>query len=118
MAVKNKIAHGIGWLLVILIWLLSLLPLSVPTTAVEGGDKIGHFVAYAVMTYWFLHLYPKTWLVIWAFIVMGVMIEVLQGLTTFRFFEWADILANGLGVVVAWFVFGGLKVHIKILCSR
>jgi VanZ family protein len=33
---------------------------------------------------------------------MGVTIEFLQGLTPYRFFEWADALANAAGVIIGW----------------
>ena len=36
------------------------------------------------------------------FIAMGVVIEILQGQTTYRLFEFGDITANILGVLFAW----------------
>ncbi|MNJ74215.1 VanZ like family protein [compost metagenome] len=30
----------------------------------------------------------------------GVLIELLQGLTGYRFAEWADLLADGLGIAL------------------
>ena len=38
------------------------------------------------------------------FISMGALIECLQGLTTYRSFEWLDIVADALGVTIAWVV--------------
>ena len=33
---------------------------------------------------------------------MGVLIECLQGLTSYRSFEWMDMLANTIGVLCGW----------------
>ena len=35
---------------------------------------------------------------------MGALIECLQGLTDYRSFEWLDMLADAVGVTLAWMV--------------
>jgi glycopeptide antibiotics resistance protein len=37
-----------------------------------------------------------------AFVVMGVGIEILQGMGGFRYFEYTDMLANSTGVLIGW----------------
>ena len=91
----------IGWGMVVGAAVLSLIPLSIDMR--EGGDKIGHFVAYAGLTFWFGMLYagPRRRLAIaLAFTLMGVAIEFLQGLTDYRSFEVADIVADAVGTVI------------------
>ena len=91
----------IGWGMVVGATVLSLIPLSIDMR--EGGDKIGHFVAYAGLTFWFGMLYagPRRRLAIaLAFTLMGVAIEFLQGLTDYRSFEVADIVADAVGTVI------------------
>ena len=69
---------------------------------IDFFDKISHFIAYAVMMGWFIQLYSifrtrMSYAV--GFIVMGVVIEILQGMGPARMFEYADMLANSLGVL-------------------
>lgn len=92
-----------GWLLIALVVYVSLIP-ALPPIDITAGDKVAHVLAYATLTLWFLQLYPAdrpTMLVI-DFIVMGIALEFLQGLTASRSFEYADIAANTGGVVLGW----------------
>ena len=88
------------------IWVLSLMPI---TQTIPGGDKLHHLLAYAgLMVMWRLAAPQATVrtqvkLAI-LFMLMGVAIEFAQGLTPYRFFEWADALANATGVCVGWVV--------------
>lgn len=98
----------IGWLLVLTMCYLSLIP-KPPNFNIEftNSDKIGHFSAYFVLMFWFSQLYKtsKTRLLyILFFILMGATLEVLQGLSSARTFEYADMLANTLGAGLAWFI--------------
>jgi VanZ family protein len=87
------------------IWVLSLMPLN--QTAVPGGDKLHHLLAYAgLMLVWRLatpHTTVRTQIKLAIlFMLMGLAIEFAQGLTPYRFFEWADALANAIGVLAGW----------------
>ncbi|MBA4382695.1 MAG: hypothetical protein C0406_09035, partial [Sideroxydans sp.] len=44
---------------------------------------------------------PRVYLMA-AFVVMGVGIEILQGLSGYRYFEYADMLANTTGVLIGF----------------
>jgi VanZ family protein len=89
------------------ICVLSLIPLNQP--AIPGGDKLHHLLAYAgLMLIWrlatpqaTLHTHIRLAIL---FMLMGVAIEFAQGLTPYRFFEWADALANASGVCLGWAV--------------
>ena len=80
----------------------------------SGGlptDKIGHFGAYAVLSFLFLRSLRSEGrisvfaiaLALAASTLYGVLLEMLQG-TFFphRQFEWEDILANSLGVLAGF----------------
>ncbi|MEI6738396.1 MAG: VanZ family protein [Pseudomonadota bacterium] len=94
-----------GFAIILLIWVLSLVPLNQIT--IPGGDKLHHLIAYSsLMMVWVLATPRRTamqhfWMAL-AFMAMGLAIECAQGLTTYRFFEWADALANSLGVLLGW----------------
>ncbi len=92
----------LGGLLIALIWYLSLIP-DPPDIGINNGDKIEHFLAYGLLMGWFAQIYiqqkPRLWLVL-GFILMGVLLEVLQGMTGFRNYSYADMAANGTGVFI------------------
>ncbi len=92
----------IGWCLIGGVILLSIMP-SPPD--VGGSDKLHHFIAYAALMGWFGQLYHQTrsrilWFV--GFVVMGITLEVIQGLGGMRYFEYADMAANTTGVLIGW----------------
>lgn len=90
-----------GFLYIVLISYLSLIPEPVRVVGFGHADKIGHFSAYLLMMFWFVQIYSTKDLLDFlavAFILTGVFIEYLQLLTGFRSFEYADMLANAAGV--------------------
>ena len=92
----------LGWLLIALIVFLSLWS-KPPELGIEQGDKFAHVIAYATLMLWFANIYPKKSDRIWlslAFFAMGICLELLQGVSEFRRFSYADILANGFGVLL------------------
>jgi VanZ family protein len=93
-----------AWLLVGCIVYLSLarLPENLPSPA---GDKTAHVAAYALMMFCFMQIYRvRTYrlLIGIGLVLLGVTLEILQGYTGYRALEYADMLANTLGVVVGW----------------
>jgi glycopeptide antibiotics resistance protein len=71
----------------------------------QGRDKIVHFVAYGSMSFWFAMLFEgrvRQIGIALAFAAMGVGIEFLQGLTDYRTFEVADMVANATGAALGW----------------
>ncbi len=87
------------------VWVVSLLPLQ--QTLGSGSDKLHHLLAYAgLMIAWRLaipsHQPRRQLMMAIALIGMGLAIEFAQGLTPYRYFEWADAFANALGVLVGW----------------
>ena len=93
----------LGWSLVAAVVVLSLVPLPVDLSG--GRDKVGHFVSYGGLTFWFGMLYAgraRQLGIALAFSAMGVAIEFLQLLTSYRSFEVADMIANAIGTGIGW----------------
>lgn len=94
-----------GWLLVSLIVYLSLTPHPPEPMSFPNADKLEHGFAYASLSLWFCQIYltsRQRAVVVIALIAMGVVIEFLQGWSGYRFFEYADMLANSTGVVLGY----------------
>lgn len=88
----------LGWGMVFSVVVLSLIPLDIDLS--HGRDKFAHFLAYGSMSYWFGMLFSgrvRQLCIAIAFAAMGVGIEFLQGLTDYRTFEVADMVANATG---------------------
>jgi VanZ family protein len=93
----------LGWGMVVSVVILSLIPVDADLG--EGRDKVVHFAAYGSMTFWFAMLSGgrvRQLGVALAFAAMGVAIEFLQGLTDYRSFEVADMVANAIGAALGW----------------
>ncbi|MDX2220105.1 MAG: VanZ family protein [Burkholderiales bacterium] len=88
-----------GVLIVAAIWIGSLMPAP---PRMPGGDKIHHFAAYALCSFFWCalatRLRDKVMCVI-GVALMGVLIEFLQGVSGLRHFESADMIANALGAL-------------------
>jgi len=94
----------IGWLLITLIVVGSLLP-HVPTFGVGVSDKVQHFGGYFLLMSWFSGLYERRqhWILALVFFLMGCAIEILQGtFTDTRDMDVRDALANGTGILAAF----------------
>jgi VanZ family protein len=71
----------------------------------EQSDKLGHFAAYGLLMFCFCQLYLKRRArILYAagFIAMGVTLEFIQGMTSYRTFEVLDMAANTIGVSLGW----------------
>jgi uncharacterized protein YfiM (DUF2279 family) len=93
----------LGWGMVLSVFVLSLIPIDVDLG--EGSDKIEHFIAYASLSFWFgmLHVRRSRQLgFALGFIGMGVVIEFLQGMTDYRDFEVADMVADAIGAFIGF----------------
>jgi VanZ family protein len=94
-----------GGLLVALVVYLSLTPHPPVVMTFNESDKLEHCMAYAALSLWFCQIYVQTRQrvkVAVALIAMGITIEILQGLSGYRFFEYADMLANSVGVLAGF----------------
>ena len=94
----------IGSALILLVIVVSLIPDPPNPGDFKGSDKIGHFSAYAFMMLWFAQIYVRNRIrgaIGLAFIILGIVLECLQGLSGYRTFEYADMGANTSGVLFA-----------------
>ena len=95
----------LGWLWIATVFYLSLIPHPPKPISFDGVDKLEHFIAYGGLMLWFCqgYLERKTRIRLFmALVVMGVGIEFLQGWGGYRVFEYADMLANTIGVLIGW----------------
>ena len=101
----RRLWSWLGWLMVVSVLVLSLMPLSVDLS--EGRDKVSHFVAYGSLMFWFGMLFPG-WrnqvISALGFVAMGIAVEYLQRMTGYRSFDVADMVANAIGVTIGWVV--------------
>ncbi len=69
------------------------------------ADKLYHGFAYAVLMGWWLQLYTNRRMrlgLVLLFIAMGACIELMQSFHPMRYFDLKDMLANAIGVLIAW----------------
>ena len=93
-----KLWYLLGVLMMLFVAAVSLMPV----TGVGASDKLLHIVTYFVLGGWFGLLAPSRMALIWSAIglmLFGILLELLQGLTGYRYAEWGDVLANGSGIL-------------------
>ena len=103
MSIK-KIWLSIGFVWVAIVFYLSLGHVSGPIDIV-GIDKLYHLITYGFLSLWFLQVSKKNSYIsatITLLIFMGVLLEFLQGMTPHRMFEYHDMIANSIGVIIGW----------------
>jgi VanZ family protein len=109
--VRRAFGLALGWLLIAAVIWLSLTP-SPPKLEVAYGDKLGHFAAYGALMVWFCQFYGgrRARLVCAVgFIGMGIGLEFIQRMTGYRDFEWLDMVADAVGVLLGWAAAGLLR---------
>ncbi len=90
------------WSCAIVVLVLALIPPShyIPSTP---WDKLNHAMAFAVLAILGLQSYrTRIAVVLGSLLAYGGLIELLQGLTSFRNAEWGDWLADAVGLVLGW----------------
>ena len=109
-----------GWLLVVLVVCLSLMPHPPEPLSFKNADKLEHVFSYAMLALWFCQLYRSVKLraaVVIALVGLGVALEFVQGWTGYRMFDVLDMLANSVGVMLGWLLvltpLGNLFVYIE-----
>lgn len=101
----HKLWLLIGYALVTLVIYLSVTSTPpLPDIEIPYFDKMGHLLAYFAMMGWFAQLYhTKKQRIIYAllFIALGIAMEFVQSFDPARMAEFADMVANTLGVLIA-----------------
>ena len=117
---KANIMLLISITLTLFILFLSLIRVDdLPDLKVKEMDKYYHSFAYFTLTFsWlsFFQIKNKTlnkkflFLIIIALTIFGIVIEVLQRyLTNYRLFDYQDMIANTIGVLIASSLFLGIR---------
>lgn len=96
------------------IW-FSLIPIEYIPSGTRISDSILHFVGYAVLGFLSVAsgLRPRTGFTV--VFIFGIVLELIQGLFGYRYFEIKDIVINGLGAVVGVGI--GYLVAVKLLTT-
>jgi hypothetical protein len=95
----------VGWMGVLGVIYLSLIPHPPTLTDYPNEDKIGHVLCYAVLMLWFAQIHPITRqrrLNAMGLLALGIGLEVVQGAMGSRTFSFADMGADTVGVAVGW----------------
>ena len=96
-----------GWVwafgvVALLVMVLSVMP-TVPHMPTTGWDKANHLLAFAVLAWLGCKAFPRrTATVLLGLLAYGALIEVLQSFTPYRYAEWNDVWADGLGLLAGW----------------
>ncbi len=115
---KPKVLRLIGWMMVFLVIIFSLVRLPQASNPIAGTDKLLHFTCYFFLTYWFLHVYLKqTVRIVLGLAAMGTLLELFQSLTGYRFMEWLDMVMNLIGVFTAVLLFFKSNIRVKYLVA-
>lgn len=97
-----------GWVLCIVLSLIHPPQIGVE---VPDGDKIGHFLAYALLSAWSVLIFetPRSrWLAALSLVLLGIAMELAQGaLTSDRMLDANDAVADALGVLVGQLLLRG-----------
>lgn len=98
----KNIWRSIAYLIVLVIIMLSLIPDPEDMTPFSASDKLLHTLAYAVSMIWFGLCFKRERLfsIGAALVLLGIILEVIQGQTGYRSMSLYDIVANCVGVLI------------------
>jgi hypothetical protein len=80
------------------IW-LSLAPLSELPSAASISDVLSHFIGYAFLGALAIASGFRPLIPFFLLVAFGTLLEVVQGASGYRFFEFKDIAVNALGLI-------------------
>jgi len=113
-----RLWYSLAALMLLVVAAASLLP--APDVGVS--DKLSHVITYLVLAGWFSLLATNRVALCWTavgLLAYGMLMELLQGTTDYRYAEWGDVLANGAGVVAgSLFYFSPLPRLLRFVDSR
>ena len=99
------------WISLFVVLALSLLPVS-PELPTTGWDKSNHLVAFCYLVILGKFSYPSRILALFVGLIgYGVMIEILQSFTTYRFAEWGDLVADIAGLSTGLLIDGLVRIY-------
>jgi VanZ family protein len=97
-----KASRLLFWGVLLAITVLALIPSDTVQIPISVWDKLNHFLAFLVLTALAFLAYPRqrAWLLALALCTYGVLLELAQGLTGYRFASVYDVLADMVGIVL------------------
>jgi glycopeptide antibiotics resistance protein len=95
--------YAIGCVLLAVTIFGSLTPVP-RVVATSFNDKFIHFLVYFVLMGWFGQLNTRHVVPAAGIVALGFSLELIQGQTRYRMFDWYDVLANTTGVVASWLI--------------
>jgi VanZ family protein len=118
--VLRRIWLALGWGWIALVSYLSLMPRPPEPVRFDNVDKVEHALAYAGLMLWFSQMGTRRLYLAAGFVAMGVGIEYLQRMTGFRQFDYWDMVADAVGVLLGgWGARGGLgRILVKLEAVR
>ncbi len=108
----RTMARVVFWALVLAVSALSLTPVEhLPPQVFDLWDKAQHALAFAALTVAGRLAYPALgWpMLAAALLAHGAAIEVAQAATGWRYGEWADWMADAVGVGLGWAAVFGVR---------
>jgi VanZ family protein len=93
----------LGIMLIMGMMISSLMPLNL-NSGIPHQDKLMHIVGYSVLTLWFLQIIRNQRAIVLiplGMVLLGITVELMQGLTHYRYPDRMDAIANGIGCLVA-----------------
>jgi len=90
------------YLLLVSVLILSLLPIEHPD--VSPNDKVNHLIAYGTLMIFGILAHQRFLAVAIGIVCFGIIIEILQGQTGYRWMSYADMVANSIGVLISCIV--------------
>ncbi len=90
--------QAIGWIGLATVVATSVLTRPPQLPSFLGWDKAQHLLAYALLMWWFRQAFADGTRWVLGLLALGVVLEFVQALTPARTFDYADMVANLLGV--------------------
>ena len=108
-------------IVVALILWLALTPNPPPAGGLFDLDKVNHIIAFFVLAGLMEYAFPN--LAGWAIkllplVAFGLAIEMLQFWIGYRYFEWMDLVADGVGLLLFWIVRGKIRAAVDPMIQR
>ena len=97
---------------------------SQAVTWFNNFDKILHVVSFLILSMWFSGLYHKKsyWRIALGLLAFGLVIEVCQRVVGYRTADWADVAADGVGIVLGLIIatagLGGWCLRVEEMLNR
>lgn len=96
---------AVGWLLVAALVAASLVTVPIEVAGLGLADKLVHLAAYLLVMAWFAQIWsspPLLFAHAFFLVLLGVVLELLQGASGYRTADAVDAMANAGGVLLGW----------------